>query len=142
MKAYGTHTVDGVANSKCTDCGGVVAVTGTWGQPSATCRNEACGSVKYFCMSCLEVVTVEVHKHFKSTSTCALCGHTNCVPHSVAEIANKYPGHLVREIIEARSTCRESEDVRDNAVDSGGAADAGVASGVLAGAKAEVSNAE
>ena len=128
MKAYNEHTVDGVAQSKCTDCGGAVAVTGTWGQPSATCRNEACGSVKYFCMSCLEVVTVEVHKHFKSTSTCALCGHTNCVPHSLAEVASKYPGYLAREIIDARSTCKESESVRDNAVDSG-SADAGGAPG-------------
>ena len=66
---------------------------------------------------------------------------------SISDIDSEYKGWLTSDIIAARShgganpSKGEIEHVRDNAVDSGGAADAGVASGVLAGAKAEVSNA-
>ncbi len=136
MKAYDKHQVDGVEHKQCTDCGSGVAVTGTWGQPSAMCKNKECASVKYFCMQCLEVVTVEVHEHFKSMSKCALCGYTNCVPHSLAEVASKYPGYLACEIIDARShlnTNKEGpippketiEHVRNDATDSAGTSDGG-----------------
>jgi len=141
MKAYEKYIDEqGVSRKRC-ECGSDVAIA--FDQTSvAVCRK--CKTRQYFCMHCLEVVSLDPHEHFKGVKNCAACGSTECVPHSLSDVYKEYPGYLAVEIIEARSNLnvnansdQGANDVRDTTDGGGSDADAGRVGGVLAGSKRE-----